>query len=307
MSAFGRLLIGLLSPCLIFVAAYSGQHGKAVLTGVLSEKVSATSADAGKSSPDLTTDSRYDEAAAENARRWSEMNWTFGGQAQRGMQIYLPLICRLIDAPEDAGAGIEPQSFAASLARWQGQVGLQPRGVLDQETWSQMIAMWQDRRLKVRVVATPDQLTLVGPEQFYDPARPAELRYVERETYAAYRRLLAAAVADPTLNLKTSSGGALAEDEKFLKIISAYRSPEYQARLRQQSPSAGRAALAVHSPHFTGRALDLYVGGEPVMTKDANRALQTRTKAYQWLVKHAAEFGFYPYFYEPWHWEYRGQ
>ena len=68
MSAFGRLLIGLLSPCLIFVAAYSGQHGKAVLTGVLSEKVSATSADAGKSSPDLTTDSRYDEAAAENAR-----------------------------------------------------------------------------------------------------------------------------------------------------------------------------------------------------------------------------------------------
>jgi len=47
------------------------------------------------------------------------------------------------------------------------------------------------------------------------------------------------------------------------------------------------------------------VGGEPVSTDDRNRAIQVNTKVYQWLVKNAESFGFYPYFYEPWHWEYR--
>ena len=59
-----------------------------------------------------------------------------------------------------------------------------------------------------------------------------------------------------------------------------------------------------NSPHFTGRALDLYVGGDPVDTKDANRAIQVTTPAYKWLVRNADRFGFRPYFYEPWHWEY---
>jgi LAS superfamily LD-carboxypeptidase LdcB len=58
----------------------------------------------------------------------------------------------------------------------------------------------------------------------------------------------------------------------------------------------------VNSPHFTGRALDVYVGGDPVDTKDANRAIRS-TPAYQWLVRNAERFGFRPY-YEPWHWEY---
>ena len=88
--------------------------------------------------------------------------------------------------------------------------------------------------------------------------------------------------------------------------MSAYRSPEYQAMLRAQSPGSGRAALAKNSAHSTGQALDLYVGGEPVSTKDANRLLQVQTPAYKWLVKNAAKFGFRPYFYEPWHWEYVG-
>src|SRR5258707_428721 len=63
--------------------------------------------------------------------------------------------------------------------------------------------------------------------------------------------------------------------------------------------------LAVNSPHFTGRALDLYVGGDPVDTGDANRAVQVNTPVYKWLVKNADKFGFYPYYYEPWHWEYK--
>ena len=83
--------------------------------------------------------------------------------------------------------------------------------------------------------------------------------------------------------------------------------PPIQEQLRRQSPNAGSAGLAVNSPHFTGRALDLYVGGDPVDTKDANRAIQVNTPVYKWLVRNAARFGFRPYFYEPWHWEYVGE
>ena len=108
--------------------------------------------------------------------------------------------------------------------------------------------------------------------------------------------MIAAAMADSSLNLKST--------DKFLKIISSYRTRDYQDRLRQQSPNSGRAGLAVNSPHFTGRALDIYVGGSPVDTADANRAIQVNTRAYQWLVRNAERFGFRPYFYEPWHWEY---
>jgi zinc D-Ala-D-Ala carboxypeptidase len=97
----------------------------------------------------------------------------------------------------------------------------------------------------------------------------------------------------------------LSANSKYLKIISAFRSREYQEELRRKSPNAGSAGLAVNnSPHFTGRALDLYVGGDPVDTKDANRTIQVNTPAYKWLVRNAEKFGFRPYFYEPWHWEY---
>jgi LAS superfamily LD-carboxypeptidase LdcB len=108
--------------------------------------------------------------------------------------------------------------------------------------------------------------------------------------------MLKAAGADPAFRLSPA--------DKYLKIISAYRSQDYQNQLRRQSPSAGRAGLAITSHHLTGRALDLYVGGDPVSTKDENRAIQIKTPAYRWLVKNASRFGFQPYFYEPWHWEY---
>src|SRR2546425_249063 len=116
----------------------------------------------------------------------------------------------------------------------------------------------------------------------------------------------AAAIADRSLNLAHTPEGGLAPTEKYFKIVSAFRSREYQDQLRRQSPNAGSAGLAVNSPHFTGRALDFYVGGDPVDTKDSNRAIQVKTPVYQWLVRNAERFGFRPYFYEPWHWEYVG-
>jgi uncharacterized protein YcbK (DUF882 family) len=237
-------------------------------------------------------------AEQQNRMLKDSLRWTFGGKPQRGWTIYVPLIQRLVGTEEDAASA----AFAASLARWQKREGLGATGVLDEATLMQMISTWQARRVRGSAYPQPDQLLTAPASEFWDSSRADDLRQVERQTYAAYKRMLAAAAADSSLQLATH-GGELAASEKYLKIISAFRSREYQDRLRKLEPGAGRAALAVNSPHFTGRALDLYVGGEPTITKDNNRALQVETRAYRWLVRNAERYGFCPYFYEPWHWE----
>jgi uncharacterized protein YcbK (DUF882 family) len=239
-------------------------------------------------------------AAAQNASLVNDLNWTFGGKQQHGWYLYTPLIIRLLQT--DAHP-LSPR-FATVLADWQAKEALKPTGILDEDSMYAMVSTWQGRRLKDRTEAQPEQLITAPISDFYDPTRLEVLRQVERETYAAYKRMIAAAVSDPTLGLAHDANGELADSEKYLKIISSFRSREYQEELRRKSPGAGRAGLAINSPHFTGRALDLYVGGKPVETEDSNRALQVQTRVYQWLVRNADRFGFVPYYYEPWHWEY---
>lgn len=242
-------------------------------------------------------------AAARNAQLRTELKWIFGGKQQRGWYLYTPLISRLLDTKRDPSS----DGFASALRRWQKKTGLTPSGVLDEESLYRIIAVWQDRRLKDRTVAEPHQLVTAPSSDFYDPTRAEELRQVDRETYAAYKRMVEAAIDEKSLGLAHIGKRELAPGEKYLKIISAFRSREYQEKLRRESPHAGRAGLAVNSPHFTGRTLDLYVGGEPVETNDPNRAIQVQTRVYLWLVRNAGRFGFQPYFYEPWHWEYVGK
>lgn len=234
----------------------------------------------------------FSAVATQNAVLRNEVNWTFGGKQQRGWYLYDLLIGKTLDTPHDPITN----DFAATLAKWQKKRGLRSDGLLDEASLMKLVSHWQSDRLKSRTPATPAQLVLAPATDFYDSGRATELRQVERNTYEAYKKMIAAAHADPALNLKST--------DKYLKIISAFRSPEYQEQLRRQSPNAGRAGLAVNSPHFTGRALDIYVGGSPVDTKDSNRAIQVNTPAYRWLVRNAERFGFRPYFYEPWHWEY---
>ena len=248
-----------------------------------------------------TGNAKPSAAAVRNAYLRIELKWLFGGKQQRGWYLYTPLISRLLDTKRDPSS----DGFAEALRRWQKKSGLTQSGVLDDETLYRIIGEWQDRRLKDRTVAEPRQLLTAPSSDFYDPTRIDELRQVERETYAAYKRLVAAAIAEKSLGLGHVKK-ELAPGEKYLKIISAFRSREYQEKLRRESPTAGRAGLATNSPHFTGRALDLYVGGDPVETKDPNRAVQVQTRVYLWLVRNAGRFGFQPYFYEPWHWEYVG-
>ena len=241
-------------------------------------------------------------AAARNAALSTDLIWIFGKKEQHGWYLYTSLIKRLIDTKDEPAS----KGFAAALARWQQKSGLLASGVLDEETLYAIVAHWQDVRIKDRTPALPEALLTAPPSDYFDPERLEELRQVERDTYAAYKRMVAAALADRSLGLSKDSKGQLAANERFLKIISSFRSREYQEKLRRESPNAGSAGLAVNSPHFTGRALDLYVGGDPVSTNDANRAVQVQTPVYQWLVKNAERFGFRPYFYEPWHWEYVG-
>ncbi|HEY7545839.1 MAG TPA: D-alanyl-D-alanine carboxypeptidase family protein [Blastocatellia bacterium] len=241
------------------------------------------------------------EAATKNSQLQTDLEWGFGGKTERGWYLYLPLISNLIGANEDPAS----RDFARALARWQADRNLEPSGVLDTESWKGMVSFWQSRRINSHEYPSPDQLVTIPVEDCYDPGRPLELRQAERRTYEAYKKMTRAAARD--LGLAASEDGGIAPAEKFLKIISAFRSRDYQDELRRRSPNSTRAGLAVNSPHFTGRALDIYVGGEPVSTKYENRALQTRTPAYRWLVKNASRYGFQPYFYEPWHWEYVGK
>ncbi len=95
----------------------------------------------------------------------------------------------------------------------------------------------------------------------------------------------------------------------LLLIVSGYRSPERQKRLWRRalekygSPQKARKWVAPPggSPHQTGRAVDLYLGGK---NSSANVRRLRNQPAYKWLVANAAQFGFYPYRREPWHWEY---
>jgi D-alanyl-D-alanine carboxypeptidase len=244
--------------------------------------------------------SAFAGAAARNAQLRRSLSWTFGGKSQTGWEIYVPLITHAIDV--DAKA--DSPEFAAALSKWQAKNELQPTGVLETDTLQALIRFWQGQRLG-RSTAPADGSLLSAPIiEFFDQSRDPGLLQLERETYAAYKRMIAAAAKDLGTSVRFSKTGELAGGEKFLRIVSAYRSPAYQEELRRKQPNAGRGALAKFSAHSTGQALDIYVGGEPVSTKDHNRLLQVQTPAYKWLVKNANRFGFYNYFYEPWHWEY---
>jgi LAS superfamily LD-carboxypeptidase LdcB len=243
------------------------------------------------------------QAASQNAMLRNNLEWLFGGKQQHGWYLYNSLISKLVRTDKDAGT----PDFAQALASWQRGAGLPATGILDSDTMYKMVETWQSVRSKDHTYPTLEELITVSPSEYLHPERPAELRQVRKDAYAAYKRMVAAAISDPSLKLKTLPNHELAPEEQFLKLVSTFRSREYQEQLRRQAPHAGRAGLALNSPHFTGRAIDLYVGGDPVDTSDPNRAIQVNTPVYKWLVKNAEKFGFYPYYYEPWHWEYKPQ
>src|SRR5262249_40512868 len=118
-------------------------------------------------------------ATEQNGKTKIDLNWTFGGKSQRGWNLYVPLIRQLIKTDGDPGTS----EFAAALAGWQKTTGLAPTGVLDRNTWLKMVAAFQSRRIKDRIVPGPAQLTLVPTSECFDPERPENLRYMDSQAY----------------------------------------------------------------------------------------------------------------------------
>lgn len=244
-------------------------------------------------------EARFTHAAFENAGNLNSLSWAPFRRQERGWNIY----AELIGAEIGTDCGPTTPGFASALARWQRERGLDPTGEVDSETFLFMKGVWQEARPFVRRTGgcpnPPNEATLAS-------GRPGEGyggKHVQLlpGAFAAYRRMVAdARREDP----------AIARDPRYLQIFSAYRSPAYDAARCAQQNNCNGIVRAKCSPHRTGRAMDLYVGQAPGYgpdsTADPNRLVMSKSPAYRWLVANAHRYGFVPYAFEPWHWEWIG-
>lgn len=138
-----------------------------------------------------------------------------------------------------------------------------------------------------------------------------DLVHVPRDVYGRKVEMVAPAAAA----LKKMFAAAKHDGVK-LETVSGFRSIAYQTHLVREKLHRGMSiqkALSInavpgYSEHQTGCAIDLTTPGVP-----AADASFGKSKAFTWLQKHGATFGFhlsfppgnkYGYEYEPWHWRY---
>ena len=239
------------------------------------------------------------EAVQANALSLTSAPWSVFGRPETGWAVYAPLVAREVGtacAPDRAG-------FAEALKTWQATHGLAATGAMTAPTLQALKLVWLARRPFVAATrggACPpppaDELLITArPDEGY---RGKVVRLHAR-ALDAYRRLVAAA---------RSERPEIAADPRLLTIVSGYRGPDEEAARCTGLGSCGTPSMARCSAHRTGTALDLLLSSEagsaPASSDDANRQLQSRSPAYRWLVANADRFGFTPYPFEPWHWEY---
>ena len=241
-------------------------------------------------------------AARTNAASLQTLAWSPFRRPETGWETYAPLIAREIHtacAPDTPG-------FAAALASWQTAEKLPADGMISEALFTQMRNTLELRRPFVRASAhgvcpaPPAEATLAQatPAEGYSgkaiALRPGAL--------GAWRRMAAAARAeDPRI----------AADPRNLTIFSGFRGPTDEAARCAQPGGCNNMTRSSCSAHRTGLALDLYVGQAPGFgpdsSADANRLFMSRNPTYRWLVAHADRYGFVPYPFEPWHWEWTGE
>jgi type IV secretory pathway VirB2 component (pilin) len=245
-------------------------------------------------------DGAWDMTAEANARSLSVMEWSPFAGMEYGWETYLPLIQKEIDT----GCAPESAVFAQHLAGFQQAHGLPATGQFDAATFQVFRGLWQERRPFVMARVGGDcpepppiaQLGYLSPgEEHADRIT----RLLRRDVLDAYRQMAAAARAEVP---------EIAADPELLQIFSGFRDPEADAARCAQQGNCDGLRRAVCSPHRTGTAVDLYVGHVEGMGVDSTDAWSRRHMAngpaYRWLVRNAGRFGFVPYVYEPWHWEY---
>jgi D-alanyl-D-alanine carboxypeptidase len=241
-------------------------------------------------------------AAQVNAASLQTLAWAPFGRPETGWETYAPLIEREI------GTGCPPQSpsFAGALAAWAQARRLPADGIFGEAVFNPMRDGLEMRRPFERVSARG-----VCPAP---PAETALARAAPAEGYSgkaiqlrpgaltAWRAMASAARAeDPRI----------AADPRNLTIFSGFRGPADEAVRCAKPGDCNNRTRSTCSAHRTGLAMDLYVGQAPGFgpdsSADANRLFMSRTPTYRWLVAHADRFGFVPYPFEPWHWEWTGE
>jgi LAS superfamily LD-carboxypeptidase LdcB len=250
---------------------------------------------------DCTDDPAYAAAARANAESLTTRVAAPMGREETGWEIYAPLVA------QEAGVACAPDStaFAAALARWQTAHRLPATGTLEPATLEAMRLIWHGRRPFVAAnkggacPAAPDEATLADTREGEGySGKPIKLRSAALE---AWRRMTAAARAEEP---------QIAADPRLLTIFSGFRGP-VEETARCTGGDCSTPAKASCSAHRTGLAVDLYLGEasgfRPESSADPNRLHLSRTAAYRWLVQNAARFGFVPYAFEPWHWEWTGE
>ena len=240
------------------------------------------------------------EAARRNQDGLGSLPFVAFHGPQVGWEIYAPLIAHEIGAAPLPGA----PAFARALAVWQGARALGRAGVMDEATFTAMNTLWLRRRPFVAASRSlcpspaPDTaLEMIPAAQSYG----GKIMRLESATLAAYGRMLAAARAEAP---------DLRADPRLLTVFSAWRSPDADAARCALEANCQGVTRASCSAHATGQAIDLYLGAapghRPDSSDDVNRLFMSRGVAYRWLVENAGRFGFTPYAYEPWHWEWTG-
>lgn len=242
-----------------------------------------------------------DQAVA-NAISLYSLEWAPFGATEVGWGTYLPLL------QKELGTDCEPgtSDFAVALAGFQARYALPATGVFDQATFEVLKGVLQERRpfVMARVrdeCPEPPPLRELGyleaPEEHADRLT----RLLRRDVLEAYRRMVAAARYEVP---------EVRNDPELLQIFSGFRDPEADAARCAAERNCDGLRRAVCSPHRTGTAVDLYVGQLLGMgvdsTRPESRQHMSQGATYRWLVKNAGRFGFVPYIYEPWHWEWVG-
>lgn len=237
-----------------------------------------------------------------NAISEYSLEWSPFGTTEWGWVTYLPLLQKELGTDCDANT----PAFAGALAGFQARYGLTATGVFDQATFLVLKGVLQERRpfVMARVrdeCPDPPPINQLGYLVESEEHADRLTRLVRRDTLDAYRRMVIAARAEvPDVR----------NDPELLQIFSGFRDPEADAARCAAERNCDGLRRAVCSPHRTGTAVDLYVGellGIGVdSTNPASRQHMTQQPTYRWLVRNAARFGFVPYIFEPWHWEYVG-
>ena len=246
--------------------------------------------------------SAWDGAAQANGISLYTLEWSPFGSAEWGWETYTPLIQREIDSPCDPAS----PAFAEALATFQARRGLAATGQFDQATFQVFRGLWQERRpfVMARVrgeCPEPPPISLLGYLSPQEEHAERMTRLLRRDVLDAYRRMAAAARAEVP---------AIAADPELMQIFSGFRDPEADAARCAAQGNCDGVRRAACSPHRTGTAIDIHVGHVAGMGVDSTDPMSRRHMAqgpaYRWLVANASRFGFTPYVFEPWHWEWTG-